>query len=131
MSRGWRAASRQAADPRRDEVAVLADVLARDGAARSATETLRAELANADHLGVLARSIARVLDARVRRITGSRPPVLHGTWAGRSPSVGDPEIARYLGDLAEAMDDRTRRIGEPAVATEPAWAVLAIGPVPL
>jgi len=41
------------AEPRRDEMAVLADVLRRDGAVLSATETLRSELSNADHLGVL------------------------------------------------------------------------------
>ena len=39
--------------PRRDAAAVLADVLRRDGTVFSATETLRGELANADHLGVL------------------------------------------------------------------------------
>jgi hypothetical protein len=37
----------------REEIAVLADILNKDGSGRSATETLRAELANADHLGVL------------------------------------------------------------------------------
>jgi hypothetical protein len=38
---------------RLDPVAVLADVLQRDGAQRSATETWRRELSDADHLGVL------------------------------------------------------------------------------
>ncbi len=41
------------AEPGRDEIAALADVLRKDGAALSATETLRAELSNADHLGIL------------------------------------------------------------------------------
>jgi hypothetical protein len=40
------------ADPR-EAIAVLADVLARDGAALSATETRRQNLANADHLAAL------------------------------------------------------------------------------
>ena len=37
----------------REPVGVLADVLQRDGAALSATETLASELSHADHLGVL------------------------------------------------------------------------------
>ena len=45
------------ADPgspdRREPVAVLADVLGRDGAELSATQTRRRNLANADHLGIL------------------------------------------------------------------------------
>jgi hypothetical protein len=187
-------------EPRRDEVAVLADVLARDGTARSATETLRAELANADHLGVLgsiwydltrraqaarftealrdalpgalaeealadpactwlwrslrhaeatgldgastlrkaitarevtsARNIARVLDARVRRLAAGRPAAVLGAWADRVPPVADPDIGRYLREVGEAMDDRTRRIGEHAAATQPAWALLTLGPLP-
>src|ERR1022692_1246919 len=44
---------RDEAVPHRDPVSVLADVLPRDGGVLSATETLRAELSNADHLGVL------------------------------------------------------------------------------
>jgi TrwC relaxase/AAA domain len=40
-------------EPRRDPVGVLAYVMQRDGGVLSATETLRRELANADHLGVL------------------------------------------------------------------------------
>jgi hypothetical protein len=186
--------------PRRDEIAVLADVLGRDGAARSATEILRAELSNADHLGVLgpiwydltrraqitrftaalrdalpepladdaladpactwlwrslrqveavgldgpstlrravaarsladARNIARVLDSRVRSLIRHRSPVVHASWADRVPASDDPEITRYLADLAEVMDDRVRRIGEHAAETQPAWAVLALGPPP-
>jgi hypothetical protein len=186
--------------PRRDEIAVLADILNKDGSGRSATETLRAELANADHLGVLgpiwydltrraqitrftaalrdtlpeqvaeaaladractwlwrslrqaeatgldgpatlrtaiaarsltgAREIARVLDSRVRRLTGHRPPAARTTWAEQRPLTDDPGIARYLAGLADAMDQRAQRIGEHAAATQPAWAVLALGPLP-
>ena len=39
--------------PARDPVSVLAEVLHRDGAVLPATETLRSELSNADHLGML------------------------------------------------------------------------------
>ena len=189
-----------AQEPRRDEIAVLADVLGRDGAARSATEILRAELSSADHLGVLgpiwsdltnraqaarftaalrdalpepladdaladpactwlwrslrqaeatgldgpdmlrqaiaarsltsARNVARVLDSRVRRMIKNRPPAPHASWADRVPAVDEPDIALYLADLAGAMDGRAERIGEHTAETQPAWAVLALGPLP-
>ena len=179
---------------------MLAGILQRDGTVLSATETLTAELSNADHLGVLgpiwydltrreqatrftaalrdalpgplaesalddpactwlwrslrqaeatgldgpdvlreaiaarsladARDIARVLDARVRRMIAHRPPDHPASWADRPIAAEDPEIARYLAELARAMDERTRRIGEHAVATRPDWAVRALGPVP-
>src|SRR5262249_46680516 len=48
---GWEACRGGVAE--RDHVAVLAEVLQRDGAQRSATETWRQELSGADHLGVL------------------------------------------------------------------------------
>ena len=188
------------ASPRRDEIAVLADILHSDGTVLSATETLLSELSNADHLGVLgpiwydlarraqaarftaalrdalpgplaedaladpactwlwrslrhaeatgldatrvlrqaiksrslagARDVARVLDHRVRRLTGHRPPAGHATWASRTPAVGSPDLDRYLTEVAQAMDDRTQRIGEHAAATQPAWAAQALGQLP-
>jgi hypothetical protein len=186
--------------PRRDAAAVLADVLRRDGTVFSATETLRGELANADHLGVLgsiwydqvrrsqadrfetslrdalpsgdadaaladpactwlwrslreaesagldagqvmrdavavssltgSRHAARVIDARVRRILDGRVPQLPESWSQRVPEAADPELRRYLTELAAAMDDRVRRLGEHAAQTRPAWAVHALGDVP-
>jgi hypothetical protein len=186
--------------PRRDAAAVLADVLRRDGTVFSATETLRGELANADHLGVLgsiwydlsrrsqaarfeaslrdtvpppdvdaaladpactwlwrslreaesagldagrvlrdavavsslsgACDVVRVIDARVRRLLDGRVPQLPGSWSERVPVVVDPELRRYLTELAAAMDDRVKRLGEHAVQTRPAWAVDALGDVP-
>ena len=184
----------------RDPAAVLADVVQRDGGVLSATETLRAELSGADHLGVLgsiwydlartaqavrferslresllpgdaaavgsdpactwlwrslreaeaagrdagdmlrdaveagpltgSRHLARVIDARVRRRLKDTVPQPPGRWAGRVPDMGDPDLDRYMTDLAAAMDDRTRRIGEHAVAERPAWAIRALGDVP-
>jgi hypothetical protein len=70
------------------------------------------------------------LDQRVRRITASRPPLPRGTWASQVPVVADPQIGRFLGEVAQAMDDRIRRIGDHAAATRPAWAVTALGPPP-
>jgi hypothetical protein len=184
----------------RDPVAVLADVMQRDGAVLSATETLRRELANADHLGVLgaiwydlvrraqvirfervlrhalpegeagaslsdaartwlwrslrdaeaagldggkvlrlavaarlltdARDPARVIDARVRRMIEHAVPRVPQSWAERVPEMGDPELNRFMAELAAAMDERVRRIGEHLVATRPAWVTPALGDVP-
>jgi hypothetical protein len=184
----------------RDPVSVLADVLQRDGGVLSATETLRNELSNADHLGVLgsiwydlarsaqvqrferslheilpaaaagaassdpactwlwrslreaeaagldagevlraavaasplegSRHLARVIDARVRRRLKDTVPQPPGSWAGRVPDMGDSELERYMADLAAAMDDRVRRIGEHAARDRPRWAIRALGDVP-
>ena len=51
-------------------------------------------------------------------------------WADRVPSTGSADLDRYLRELAEAMDDRIRRLGEHAAATQPPWARQALGPVP-
>ncbi len=186
--------------PHRDPVAVLAEVMQRDGAVLSATETLRRELANADHLGVLgsiwydlarrrqvirfehamqgalpegeadaalsdaartwlwrslrdaeaagldggkvlrlavasrpltgARDPARVIDARVRRMIEHTVPKVLRSWAERVPEMGDPELNRFMTELAAAMDGRVRRIGEHLAAARPAWVVQALGDVP-
>ena len=186
--------------PLRDPVAVLAEVMQRDGAVLSATETLRRELANADHLGVLgaiwydltrraqvlrferalrdappggevdavlsdaartwlwrslrdaeaagldgskvlhlavaarpltdARDPARVIDARVRRMIEHAVPRVPRSWAERVPEMGDPELNQFMAELAAAMDERVRRIGQHLVATRPAWVTQALGDVP-
>ena len=185
--------------PERDAVSILAEVMSRDGAVLSATETLASELSNADHLGTLgaswydlsrraqtarfeqelraslpavadaalsdpactwlwrslreaeaagldggqvlrdaiavrsltgARHEARVLDARIRRILAGTVPRPAESWAERPPQMGDPELNRYMAELAAAMDDRVRRIGEHAAQTCPQWAVQALGELP-
>ena len=70
--------------PRRDAAAVLADVLRRDGTVFSATETLRGELANADHLGVLGVDLVR-----------PGPPVPSGPLRG--VATGHPSARRRRG----------------------------------
>jgi hypothetical protein len=178
----------------------MTDVLHRDGAVLSATEVLRAELSNADHLGVLgsiwydqarraqaarfekalrevlttadaeaaladpacawlwrslreaeaagrdagdilreavaarplhdARNVARVVDSRIRRMLAGLVPRARGSWSGRVPEMGDAELNRFMAELAAAMDDRVRRIGEHAARTAPRWATQALGDVP-
>jgi hypothetical protein len=182
----------------REPVAVLADVLGRDGAELSATQVMRRNLVNADHLGVLhaiwtaettaarhdryrdlvlaalppghrqdlsgqarwlfrtlraaelagldpaevirtaidsrdlagARDIAAILDARIRPRIDPLLPRPQGPWASRIPRLRDPARQAYLAEVAAMMDDRTRRLGQHAVTTGPAWAVAALGPVP-
>jgi hypothetical protein len=185
------------ADPR-EAIAVLADVLGRDGAELSASETMRRNLATADHLAVLhaiwaaetrgtrddryrelvmaalppgyqqplshqarwlfrtlraaelagldpaevigtavaardlagARDIAAVLDARIRPRVHPLLPQPQGPRTGRVPHLPDPDRLAYLARIAALMDDRTRRLGQHAAQTAPAWAITALGPVP-
>jgi hypothetical protein len=77
-----------------------------------------------------ARDTARVLDARIRRALDGVLPHPAGPWAGRVPHTGSAELNRYLTEVAEAMDDRIRRLGEHAAQTQPLWARQAFGPPP-
>ncbi|HVB44053.1 MAG TPA: MobF family relaxase [Streptosporangiaceae bacterium] len=77
-----------------------------------------------------ARDPARVLDARIRRRLGSIQPQPPGPFASRVLGTSDPDLARYLRELAEAMDERTRRLGEHAAQTQPLWAIQGLGPLP-
>ena len=77
-----------------------------------------------------ARDVARVLDSRVRRMLDGVQPHPFRPWTEQVPSTGSADLDRYLRELAEAMDDRVRRLGEHAAATQPSWARQALGPVP-
>ena len=182
----------------REPIAVLADILSRDGAEQSASAIRQRNLANADHLATLhaiwtaettaarhdryrdlvtaalppgyrqplshqarwlfrtlhaaelagldpaevirtaiasrdlagSRDIAAVLDARIRLHIDPLLPQPQGSWAGRVPDLPDPDQRAYLVQIAAMMDDRTRRLGEHAARTAPAWATQAFGPVP-
>jgi hypothetical protein len=189
-----------AGEVRRHPVSVLAETLGRDGAALSATETMRSELSNADHLGVLgsiwydlarreqaarferllrqhltavdakaaladpactwlwrtlreaeaagldagqvlqsaiaarslrgARHIARVIDARIRRATENTVPAARQPWTELIPQTSDPEVDRFLTELAQAMEDRVTRIGEHVAQAQPSWVINALGEPP-
>ena len=99
-----------------------------EAAGRDAGDVLRDAVEAGPLTG--SRHLARVIDARVRRRLKDTVPQPPGRWAGRVPDMGDPDLDRYMTDLAAAMDDRTRRIGEHAVAERPAWAIRALGDVP-
>jgi hypothetical protein len=139
------------AEPRRDEIAVLADVLRRDGAVLSATETLRTELSNADHLGVLGpiwydltrraqatRFTAALRDALPEPLADDALADPACSWLWRSlrqaETVGlaaadvlrEAVVARSLADardIARVLDSRVRRmIAHVPLADRGKWA---------
>jgi len=77
-----------------------------------------------------ARDVAAVLDARIRRDHPAMIPAQGPPWSAQVPDVADPEQARFLAELAAAMDARKDRLGEHAAAAQPGWAIAAAGPVP-
>jgi hypothetical protein len=103
--------------------------------------TLReAEAAGLDGLAALRRavasgpltdadSVAKVLDWRIRQQTAGLPALAARPWSEQVPETGDADTDRYACELAQAMDDRARRLGEHAAEHPPAWAH-ALGPVP-
>ena len=184
---------------RREPIAVLSDVLDRDGTELSALETWQRNLANADHLAKLhtiwegetrpevharyerelreelpdgyknaklsgtstwlyrtlrdaeaadldsrqvlsrainsqpltgARDVAAVVDVRVREQVKGVVPQPPKPWSQRIPDTDHQERREYLTQVAAAMDDRTRRLGEHTAEAPPAWALRAFGPAP-
>ena len=94
--------------------------------------TLRAaELAGLDPAQVLAdavgerdltgaRDIAAVIDARIRRRTGTLVPLPARPWSAQLPAIADPERRAYADQIAALMDARKQRIGEHAADAAPA-----------
>ncbi len=76
-----------------------------------------------------AESMAKVLDWRIRQQTSGLPAVAARPWQEQMPDTGDAETNRYARELAAAMDDRQRRLGEHAAEHQPIWS-LALGPMP-
>jgi hypothetical protein len=74
-----------------------------------------------------ARDVARVIDSRARRLLDGVRPQPAGSWAERVPATGPAQLRIYLRELAGAMDDRTRRLGEHAALAQPPWARQALG----
>ena len=134
-------AERGSLDPR-EAIAVLADVLGRDGAELSATETRRQNLANADHLAILhaiwAAETRGARDDRYRDLVmaalppGYRQPLSHrDRWlfrtlraaelAGLDPAevlrtaIASRDLAGSR-DIAAVVDARIRSRVRPAAA---------------
>ncbi len=91
-------------------------------------EVIRAAVSGWPFTG--ARSHAAVLDARIRAKTGHLPPQIRDSWAESLPRFADSDLGRYMAEVAAAMDDRQRRIGEHAAREAPLWATRALGQVP-
>ena len=143
----WQHVTRDAAQHRYEAAvrAALAEEEARqvlaDPAATWLWRTLReAEAAGLDGAGLLRRaaasgpltdaeSVAKVLDWRIRQHTDGMPALAARPWTSQVPQTGDPDTDRYASELAAAMDDRQRRLGEHAAEHPPAWAH-GLGPVP-
>ncbi|MGH3276830.1 MAG: hypothetical protein ACRDNZ_21185, partial [Streptosporangiaceae bacterium] len=91
-------------------------------------QVLRQAVASRSMAG--ARDVTRVLDSRIRHMLDGTQPASSGRRTDRVPRTGSADLDCYLHELAETMDDRTRRLGEHAAATQPAWARQALGPLP-
>jgi len=91
-------------------------------------EVIRAAITGRPFTG--ARSHSAVLDARIRTLTGHLPPIIRDSWTAKLPRFADPELGRYMVEVAQAMGDRQRRIGEHAAREAPLWATQALGQVP-
>ena len=135
----------------REPAAVLADVLARDGAAKSATEIAQAEAANADHLATLHAiwqgELAGPRTERYTQILRDTLPAEYAAGAADSPqatwlwrtlrgveaagldarqAVADAVNSRSLDgarDVAAVVDARIReRAGSLTPRPQPSWA---------
>jgi hypothetical protein len=93
-----------------------------------AGEVLARAVAERDLIG--ARDIPAVIDARIRRRHGDLAPLPAPSWSAQVPQTDDPGRRRFLIQLAAALDDRRRRIGEHAAASGLPWAVAALGAPP-
>jgi hypothetical protein len=91
-------------------------------------EVLTRAVAERDLTG--ARDIPAVIDARIRRRHGDLVPRPAPSWSAQVPQTDDPGRRRFLIQLAAAMDDRRRRIGEHAAASTLPWAIAALGASP-
>jgi hypothetical protein len=143
----WRHVHRQTSQQRYQQAlrealgAETARQVSQDSAATWLWRTLReAEAAGLDGPATLRRaaawgpltdadSVAKVLDWRIRQQTAGMPALAARPWTEQVPETGDPDTGRYGRELAEAMDDRARRLGEHAAEHPPAWAH-ALAPVP-
>ena len=94
----------------------------------NASQVLADAVGERDLVG--ARDIAAVIDARIRRRTGTLVPLQAPAWSAQRTGIADPERRAYAEQVAALMDARKERIGEHAASSTVSWAVSALGPVP-
>jgi conjugative relaxase-like TrwC/TraI family protein len=97
-------------------------------AGRDPGQVLAAAIGGRDLAG--ARDIYAVIDARIRRRTGALVPLPAPAWTDQPVGITDPDRRAYTGQIAMLMDVRKERIGEHAAASQPPWALTALGPSP-
>jgi hypothetical protein len=112
----------------KDTDALWRTVRAAELAGQDGTEIIRQAIEGRSFAG--ARSHSAVLDARIRKALEDLPPKVRDSWAANLPKFDHPDLARFMSEVAAAMDDRQRRIGEHAAAERPLWAARALGDVP-
>jgi hypothetical protein len=91
-------------------------------------QVLAAAIGERDLTG--ARDLPSVIEARLRRRTGTLVPRRAGPWSTQLPDIPDPERRAYTAQIAAMMDARKDRIGNHAAEHALPWAVRALGPVP-
>jgi conjugative relaxase-like TrwC/TraI family protein len=74
-------------------------------------------------------SVAKTMEWRIRKLTAGREP-LPRPWTEQVPQTGGEDTDRFVRELAEAMEDRQRRLGEYTAETLPLWARQGLGHVP-
>ena len=76
-----------------------------------------------------AESVAKVIDWRIRQQINGMSALAARPWEEQVTQTGDPDLDRYWRELADAMADRQRRLGEHAAEHPPVWAQ-TLGPLP-
>lgn len=143
----WQHANRAASNERyaravRDALPQAeADIVIADPASETLWRTLReTEAAGISPADAIARAVARgsldtaesvakVIDWRIKQVTTGLAAQPAAAWSEQVPQTGDADTDRFAAELAAAMDDRTRRLGEHAAEHPPTWAAV-LGPVP-
>lgn len=74
-------------------------------------------------------SVAKTMEWRIRQLMAGRE-ALPCPWTERVQQTGDEDKDRFARELAEAMEDRQRRLGEHTAETLPLWARQGLGHVP-
>ena len=121
---------------RHDRVRLAAE----DGAASLTRVLRRAELAGRDPDRVLrdavagrpldgARNLTNVIHGRIRTAHDFDP--VGTTWSEWTPTTGRPDWDTYLGELAQAADQRAAALAAELAADPPEWLTAALGPVPV
>jgi len=93
-----------------------------------AGEVLRTAIKSRSLAGV--EDISKVLYSRLGKLVNPLVPAAPKPWTERVPAMHDPQLQKYMKELAEATEAKEKRIGEFAAENQPMWAQRCLGPVP-